>query len=279
MKMRRSRRIVAVTKILTDHPYELISLNYFADRFEAAKSTISEDLSIIKQVFTKEKMGKIETVSGAAGGVRFIPRKSKSEVKQTVDYLCQQLSDSDRILPGGFIYMTDLIFAPDLMSDVGEIFATQFSKLEADYVITMETKGIPIALMTARALNLPLVSIRRNSRVTEGSVVSINYVTGSSQKIETMSLARRALPEESRVIIIDDFMKAGGTAKGMLDLMTEFKAEVLDIGVLVETAVPDEKLVSDYTSLVVLQEVSQAEEKIKVEPSSWVVNLSSERGE
>ncbi len=277
--MRRSRRIVAVTKILTDHPYELISLNYFADRFEAAKSTISEDLSIIKQVFTKEKMGKIETVSGAAGGVRFIPRKSKSEVKQTVDYLCQQLSDSDRILPGGFIYMTDLIFAPDLMSDVGEIFATQFSKLEADYVITMETKGIPIALMTARALNLPLVSIRRNSRVTEGSVVSINYVTGSSQKIETMSLARRALPEESRVIIIDDFMKAGGTAKGMLDLMTEFKAEVLDIGVLVETAVPDEKLVSDYTSLVVLQEVSQAEEKIKVEPSSWVVNLSSERGE
>ena len=277
--MRRSRRIVAVTKILTDHPYELISLNYFADRFEAAKSTISEDLSIIKQVFTKEKMGKIETVSGAAGGVRFIPRKSKGEVKETVDHLCQQLSDPDRILPGGYIYMTDLIFAPDLMSDVGEIFATQFSELEADYVITMETKGIPIALMTARALNLPLVSIRRDSRVTEGSVVSINYVTGSSQKIETMSLARRALPEESRVIIIDDFMKAGGTAKGMLDLMAEFKAEVLDIGVLVETAVPKDKLVNDYTSLVVLQEVNQTEDKIKVEPSSWVVNLSSERGE
>jgi purine operon repressor len=32
-----------------------------------------------------------------------------------------------------------------------------------------------------------------------------------------MSLARRALKEGSRVLIIDDFMKAGGTVQGMRD--------------------------------------------------------------
>lgn len=159
------------------------------------------------------------------------------------------------------------------MNDIGEVFATKFASLEADYIITMETKGIPIALMVARALNTPLVSIRRNSRVTEGSVVSINYVTGSSQKIETMSLARRALPEGSQVIIIDDFMKAGGTAKGMLDLMTEFKADVLDLGVLVETATPEDKLVADYTSLVVLEEIDRADNEIVVQPSPWIQDL------
>ena len=213
--MRRSKRIVAITKILTDNPEQLLSLNRFTEQFGAAKSTISEDLAIIKEVFKREKMGKIETVPGAAGGVRFIPWKGEAAVKQTINSICEQLSDADRILPGGYVYMTDLIFNPELMSEVGEIFATQFSDLGAEQVITMETKGIPIALMTARALNLPLVSIRRDSRVTEGSVVSINYVTGSSQTIETMSLARRALPEGSRVILIDDFLKAGGTARGI----------------------------------------------------------------
>ncbi|PRX26489.1 purine operon repressor PurR [Orenia metallireducens] len=273
MKMRRSERIVAVTKILTDQPYKLISLNYFTERFNAAKSTISEDLSIIKKVFSVEKMGKIETVSGAAGGVRFIPDKGVKDIQNVIYELCEYLSDSTRILPGGYLYMTDLIFNPALMDKVGEIFATKFSDLGAEYIITMETKGIPIALMAARALNLPLVSIRRSSRVTEGSVVSINYVTGSSRKIQQMSLSRRALPEGSKVIIIDDFMKAGGTAKGMLDLMGEFKAEVLDLGVLVETAQPTDKLVEDYTSLVVLENIDDFKEEIIVRPSGWVTNL------
>ncbi|MCK8817036.1 pur operon repressor [Natroniella sulfidigena] len=273
MKMRRSERIVAVTKILVNEPYELISLNYFTERFDAAKSTISEDLSIIRRVFAAEKMGKVETVPGAAGGVRFIPNKATSDIKDVVDELCNELSDPERILPGGYIYMTDLIFDPSLMNEVGKIFATKFADLDADYVITIETKGIPIALMVARALNLPLVNIRKDSMVTEGSAVSINYLTGSSRRIKTMSLARKALPEGSKVLIVDDFMKAGGTAKGILDLMEEFKADVLGMGILVETVDPDDKLVADYTSLVVLEEIDQQQEEIVVKPSDWVLNL------
>ncbi|WP_408955233.1 pur operon repressor [Natroniella sp. ANB-PHB2] len=273
MKMRRSERIVAVTKILVEDPYKLLSLNYFTERFDAAKSTISEDLAIVRRVFAAEKMGKIETIPGAAGGVRFIPAKGINDIKNVVDELCNELSDPERILPGGYIYMTDLIFNPSLMNEVGRIFITKFADLEAEYVITIETKGIPIALMVARALNLPLVNIRKDSMVTEGSAVSINYLTGSSRKIKTMSLARKALPEGSKVIIIDDFMKAGGTAKGMLDLMEEFKADVLGMGVLVETITPQDKLVEDYTSLVVLEEIDQQQEKIVVKPSDWVLGL------
>ncbi|MCK8826747.1 pur operon repressor [Natroniella acetigena] len=273
MKMRRSERIVAVTKILVEDPYKLLSLNYFTERFDAAKSTISEDLAIVRRVFAAEKMGEIETIPGAAGGVRFIPNKGINDIKDVVNELCNQLSDPERILPGGYLYMTDLIFNPSLMNDVGKIFITKFAELEAEYVITIETKGIPIALMVARALNLPLVNIRKDSMVTEGSAVSINYLTGSSRKIKTMSLARKALPEGSRVIIIDDFMKAGGTAKGMLDLMEEFKADVLGMGVLVETITPQDKLVEDYTSLVVLEEIDQQQEKIVVKPSDWVLGL------
>ncbi|SJZ74510.1 pur operon repressor [Selenihalanaerobacter shriftii] len=271
MKMRRSERIVAITKILVDKPYRLFSLNHFAEKFNVAKSTVSEDLAIIKRVFAAENMGKIETLSGAAGGVRFIPDKADYDIKKTIKYFCQQLSDAERILPGGFLYMTDLIFSPELIMEVGKIFATKFADLDVDYIITIETKGIPIALATARAMNLPVISVRKDNRVTEGSVVSINYVTGSSKKIETMSLSRRALQVGSKVIIIDDFMKAGGTAKGMLDLMKEFQTEVLDIGVLMETSEPENKLVSDYTSLITLERVDEKNQEVVARPSDWVI--------
>ena len=42
-----------------------------------------------------------------------------------------------------------------------------------------------------------------------------------------MTLAKRSLPEGSNVLIIDDFMKAGGTIQGMMSMLEEFKANVV----------------------------------------------------
>ncbi|MER7653858.1 phosphoribosyltransferase family protein, partial [Streptomyces rimosus] len=67
------------------------------------------------------------------------------------------------------------------------------------------------SLVNANVLNLPVVVIRKDNKVTEGSTVSINYVSGSSRKIETMVLSKRTLAENSNVLVVDDFMRAGGS--------------------------------------------------------------------
>ena len=48
MKVRRSNRLVDMTRYLLDHPRELVSLKFFGHRYDSAKSSISEDLSIIR---------------------------------------------------------------------------------------------------------------------------------------------------------------------------------------------------------------------------------------
>ncbi len=274
-KLRRSDRIISMAKTLLDRPHKLFSLNYFTEVFNVAKSTVSEDITIIKQSLGRFKMGMVETYPGAAGGVKYLPYKSNEEILRFVVDMCKKLSEPDRILPGGFIYMTDIVFSPSFAKEVGEIFATQFSDADINYVITVETKGIPLALMTAHAFNVPLVIIRRDPKVTEGSSVSINYVSGSSRRMQSMTLAKRALPIGSKVLIIDDFMKAGGTTQGMIDLMTEFGAHVVGIGVLVETAEPELKLVQDYIALAVLQDVDEKGKVIRISPSAWVQGNSN----
>src|SRR3712207_7701540 len=52
-----------------------------------------------------------------------------------------------------------------------------------------------------------------------------------------------------RSIIIDDFMRGGGTIKGMTELMKEFNTEVVGTGVFISTIRPEEKLVNNYISL------------------------------
>ncbi|SMB86553.1 purine operon repressor, PurR [Desulfonispora thiosulfatigenes DSM 11270] len=263
-KWRRSERIVVMTKILLESPHKLFTLGYFAQMFQAAKSSISEDLTIIKNTLQDIGQGRLETVSGAAGGVQYLPFVSTKEEQDILQSLSEKLSDPNRILPGGYIYMTDLIYDPSILNKLGHIFAHKFSEQKPDYIVTVETKGIPLALMTAKAFNVPLVIIRNDGRVTEGSAVSINYVSGSSKKIGSMSLARKALPSGSKVIIIDDFMKAGGTAKGVLDLMQEFKAEVLAIGVLIDTKEPETKVVKDYLGLLELDKLDEINKIIRV---------------
>lgn len=265
-KWRRSERIPIITKYLLENPNTLISLNYFTDFFKSAKSSISEDVSMVRDVFAEFGCGRIETVSGSGGGVIYVPLVREQDKTEFLDRLALKLSDPGRILPGGFLYMTDLVFDAQVAQKVGEIFAQYFVDKAPQYVVTIETKGIPLALMTAKALNLPLVIVRDGGRFTEGSSVSVNYISGSSRNIRTMSLTRRALPLDSRVIIVDDFMKAGGTAKGMIDLLWEFKAQVLGIGILIDTDYPKQKLVNNYYSLLKLIKVDEQEKKIQIKP-------------
>ena len=266
-KARRQERRVALTKILADNPNQLFPLSYFSGMFDTAKSTICEDVEAIRLLLEELDLGRLETVSGAAGGVRFLPWRSQDSAHVLLTDLADKLSTPERIIPGGFLYMSDILFMPNLMTQVGEIFLSRFAHVSPDFIMTVETKGIPLAFATARAFNLPLVIVRRGSRVTEGSSVNINYVTGSSRRIQTMSLPRRAIPQGARILIIDDFMKAGGTARGMVDLAQEVGATVVGTGVLVATAEPEQKLIDGYLPLLILHDVDENNKKTDIRPA------------
>ncbi|MGL5714485.1 MAG: pur operon repressor [Paraclostridium sp.] len=250
MKFKRTERIGAIVKILSDNPNKIFTLSYFTEKFNSAKSTISEDLIVVKNVFEKLELGQVITISGAAGGVKYIPKTSKSENEEFLLKLCKDIEDPSRVLSGGFLYLIDLIYNPRVASKIGKIFASNIDYSEADYVVTMETKGIPMALMTAKAMNLPLVIIRKDAKVSEGPTLSMTYVSGSNSKVESMSLPRKAVKPGSKVILIDDFMRGGGTIKGMMELMHEFGAEVIGTGIFISTTNPTEKMVKDYISLI-----------------------------
>ena len=71
--MKRTERVGAMIKTLTDTPSKLYSLQYFCEAFGAAKSSISEDINLADASVRATGTGFIETISGARGGVRFVP--------------------------------------------------------------------------------------------------------------------------------------------------------------------------------------------------------------
>lgn len=269
MKFRRSERLIDMVNYLLEHPRQLIPLTYFAERYDSAKSSISEDLGIIKETFEQRGIGTLQTVPGAAGGVKFFVKVSEDKVRPFIKELCELIGNPDRLLPGGYLYLTDILGNPSIVQKAGKIIASAYSNTPIDVVMTVATKGIPLAYAVASQLNVPVVIVRRDSKVTEGPTVSINYVSGSAKRIQTMVLSKRSLAEGSRVLIVDDFMKAGGTVIGMKSLLEEFNAFVAGIAVLVEAERIEERLVDEYLSLVQLSDVDVRDKKINVKEGNF----------
>ena len=268
--MKRTERVGAIIKTLSDHPNKLYSLGHFCDLFDAAKSSVSEDIQSAKQILESLDLGQIETTAGAGGGVRLIPYISDQEAEKLMVHICDKLKDKNRILGNGFLYTSDLMFDSAIVKGAGEIFARRFIDLGADYVVTIETKGIPVALMTAHMLNLPLVVIRRESKISEGSTVSINYFSGSAERIQKMSISKRAVTPGTKAIIIDDFMRAGGSVKGISETLAEFDIEVVGTGVVIAATEPEKKKIHDFFPLIYLGSVDENEKTIEVFPNSLI---------
>ena len=68
----------------------------------------------LKKAFEESQIGEIETVTGASGGVMFTPTISDEDARSLVEDLCKRLSESDRILPGGYLYLSDLLSTPSI---------------------------------------------------------------------------------------------------------------------------------------------------------------------
>lgn len=266
-KYSRNSRISTITKLLIENPNKIMSLNYFSEILNAAKSTISEDILVIREVLESLEMGRVETIAGATGGVRFIAAMGEKEEKAFKTGLCEMLRDRSRIVPGNFLYITDIMLDPTIVHRAGVVLASKFAKSKADYVITVETKGIPLAYEVARYLGVPLIVARKNSKVTEGTSVTINYVSGTTGRLQNMGLAKRTLKSSSKCLFIDDFLRAGGTVNGIADLLNEFDSELIGIGVLVDNKEVTKKLPTPYTSLVDYHGVN-AEGEVIVEGST-----------
>lgn len=266
-KLGRAERVAFIVRTLVERPGELIPLTFFSERLGAAKSSISEDLSQVKGALEAAGSGLVRTAAGAAGGVAYWPIPARSDQTAVLNDLCRLLRAPERILPGGFVYMTDILSSPQWTARIGEIFAAHFLEQRPTCILTVETKGIPLALMTARALNVPMVVARREGRVTEGPQVTISYLTGSRSQVETLTVGIKAIPRDARVLIIDDFIKAGATAQGMAEIVKQFEgAQVMGMGVLIATVEPARKRVDGYLSLLTLEGVDEETGTVSIRP-------------
>ena len=72
------------------------------------------------------------------------------------------------------------------------------------------------------------------------------------------------LKEDFHVLIVDDFLKGGGTITGMISLLSEFDSELVGVAVFAENAKGDRDI-HEYKSLLTVSDIDVKAQKVEVE--------------
>lgn len=124
---------------------------------------------------------------------------------------------------------------PELMKNIGNEFAEHFKGQGITKVATIESSGIAPALMTALALNVPMLILKKQpSKILNQDLyqtVVTSYTKGTSYEL---TLSKNFISENDHVLIIDNFLANGEAATGAIRLIRKAHATIAGVGILIE---------------------------------------------
>ncbi len=123
---------------------------------------------------------------------------------------------------------------PELMRAVGEEFARRFDGEGITRVVTIESSGISPALMTALALKVPMVILKKSaSRVLQDGILQTDVYSFTKNARYKLTLKCEFVHPDDRILIVDDFLANGEAAFGALRLLEPAGAKVVGVGAVI----------------------------------------------
>lgn len=123
----------------------------------------------------------------------------------------------------------------DLMYKIGTTFKEYYEGKGVTKIFTIESSGIAPTVMTALQMNLPMVTLKKQtSKILNGEVYQTTVHSFTKGSDYELTLSKKYINENDNVLIIDDFLANGEAALGAIRLVEEAGATVLGIGIVIE---------------------------------------------
>ena len=134
-----------------------------------------------------------------------------------------------------------------LMYEIGTYFREYFNSKGITKIFTIESSGIAPAVMTALQMNLPMVTLKKQtSKILNGEVYQTTVHSFTKGSDYELTLSKKYISEDDNVLIIDDFLANGEAALGAIRLVEEAGAKVGGIGIVIEKSFqPGRKMLDD----------------------------------
>lgn len=134
--------------------------------------------------------------------------------------------------PGiGFKDITPLLMNPVARKETMEILVSSLKDQKIDKVIGVESRGFFFGMLLAEALNAGFVPVRKPKKLPYTTIsASYDLEYGS----DALEMHIDAIEKGDKVLIHDDVLATGGTAKAVCELVEQLGGEIVQVNFLME---------------------------------------------
>lgn len=152
---------------------------------------------------------------------------------------------------------------PMLMQEMGKDIAEHFKDRGITKIATIESSGIAPALMTAVAMDIPLIILKKQpSKILNQDLYQTVVTSFTKETNYELTLSKKYISDNDHVLIVDDFLANGEAATAALRLLRMSHATIAGFAVLIEKSFQPgrEKLLSQGIEVYALARIAKMAE-------------------
>ncbi|RTZ03323.1 adenine phosphoribosyltransferase [Flavobacterium sp. RSP49] len=127
--------------------------------------------------------------------------------------------------------ITPLLIDPEARNKCLEILVLSLKGKKIDKVIGVESRGFLFGMLIAQELNVGFIPVRKPNKLpyeTISATYDLEYGT------DTLEIHIDAIKKGDRILIHDDVLATGGTAKAVCELVEQLGGEIVQCNFLME---------------------------------------------
>jgi adenine phosphoribosyltransferase len=127
--------------------------------------------------------------------------------------------------------ITPLLNSPEATNACLDLLVSQLENQKIDKVVGVESRGFFFGILLAQRLNVGFIPVRKPNKLpfeTISASYELEYGT------DTLEIHIDAIQPGDKVLIHDDVLATGGTAKAVCELVEQLGGEIVQVNFLME---------------------------------------------
>ena len=120
---------------------------------------------------------------------------------------------------------------PSALSLIADEFSKHFHPKDVDLFAGIESRGFILASVLASRYNKGMIMIRKAGKL-PGKTVKLSYTIEYGK--DTLEIQKDVIKEGQRILICDDLLATGGTAKASAKLIEKIGGKILGFAFIIE---------------------------------------------
>ena len=129
--------------------------------------------------------------------------------------------------------ITTLLKDSEAFSESVDQLSKLFEDEKIDLVVGVEARGFIVGAPVAYKIGAGFIPVRKPGKLTADKISATYELEYGTDNVEMHS---DAIKKGQRVLVIDDLLATGGTAKAVTELIEKLGGEVVGLGFLIELA-------------------------------------------